>query len=181
MAHAKGWSIRTGDQSSSHYASDHAKFYEAWKLVSARDIADRSNSTTGLQGLDTTPVNENSPTTLSPVSPKSMPENSKQNEAEIMDEVEEIERLQERVEDLEKQLKREEAEERESTAGSGRGKASASRSGQTRSHAHTSQELVQGLQPRHGNQRQAPKEGQEERWNEESEQHRSARKRTDQI
>ena len=79
-------------------------------MVSQGNRKSRRNSTTELQGLDAMPKDSLNPTTLSPVSPGSKSKVDEQAEAEVMDEVEEIERLEERVAELEKQLEREEEE-----------------------------------------------------------------------
>ena len=80
--------------------------------MSQDDRRSRQSSSAALQGLDTIPGKESSPTTLGPVSPKRQSKLDESTEAETKDEVEEIERLEERVAELEKQLEREEEEGR---------------------------------------------------------------------
>ena len=112
MVDSEGWSPRSGDQGSPHHAPDNAKFCQAWSTVSQSNREGRHSSSTELQGLDTVFEKEFSPTTLGPVSHKSKSKSDEQTQAEVKDEVEEIERLEERVAELEKQLEREKAEER---------------------------------------------------------------------
>ena len=68
-------------------------------MVSQEDPV-RTSSTTELQGLDATQELESKPAALSPVSPNSKLNNCKSSEAEEKDDAEEIERLEERVGEL---------------------------------------------------------------------------------